>query len=263
MLLTDGIPNDDASLQAYESAILQVSATEMIPLSAKLSLALTEISQDVLDTLLDRGMPSDPHATTRQTIGVSDVVVTPQMTVWHAVHTLEVFYRDAFNNQLNNRYQAKVNEYHAALRRRAGQDLSVRHRGVVDSDSAGADAGSELRSGADSGDDLLRTGELGIGERAVRRSEQLDDLRFPHRQPAGGDGGKSSASGDGIQRVHGAVSGHGDVADLDAGCVGGQLYAACFRAGDGNEPGMRPDSGRLRQRRAVIEAGLSQSLSWE
>jgi hypothetical protein len=113
MLLTDGIPNDDASLQAYESAILQVSATEMIPLSAKLSLALTEISQDVLNTLLDRGMPSDPHATTRQMIGVSDVVVTPQMTAWHAVHTLEVFYRDAFNNQLNNRYQAKVNEYHA------------------------------------------------------------------------------------------------------------------------------------------------------
>jgi hypothetical protein len=112
MLLTDGSPNDDESLRVYESAILQVSDTEMIPLRAKLNLALEEISEDVLDVLLDHGAPSDPHATTRRTIGVSDVVVTRQMKRWHAVHTLEVFYRDAFNNQLNNRYQAKFNEYH-------------------------------------------------------------------------------------------------------------------------------------------------------
>ncbi len=112
MLLTDGSPNDDESLRVYESAILQVSDTEMIPLRAKLNLALEEISEDVLDVLLDHGSPSDPHAATRRMIGVSDVVVTRQMKRWHAVHTLEVFYRDAFNNQLNNRYQAKFNEYH-------------------------------------------------------------------------------------------------------------------------------------------------------
>lgn len=112
MLLTDGSPNDEESLRVYESAILQVSDTEMIPLRAKLRLALEEISEDVLDVLLAHGAPSDPHATTRRIIGVSDVVVTRQMKRWHAVHTLEVFYRDAFNNQLNNRYQAKFTEYH-------------------------------------------------------------------------------------------------------------------------------------------------------
>jgi len=112
MLLTDGSPNDEDALQVYESAILQVSNTEMIPLRAKLKLALEEISEDVLDVLLAHGAPSDPHATTRRTMGVSDVVVTRQMKRWHAVHTLEVFYRDAFNNQLNNRYQSKFNEYH-------------------------------------------------------------------------------------------------------------------------------------------------------
>ena len=101
------------SLQVYESAILTVSNTEMIPLKPKLWLALEEISEDVLDNvLLDHGSPADPLATTRRTIGVSDVVVTPQMKRWHAVHTLEVFYRDAFNNQLNSRYQAKFDEYH-------------------------------------------------------------------------------------------------------------------------------------------------------
>jgi hypothetical protein len=112
MLLTDGSPNNDESLRVYESAILQVSDTEFIPLRAKLDLALEEIAEDVLDVLLDHGAPSDPHAATRRMIGVSDVVVTRQMKRWHAVHTLEVFYRDAFNNQLNNRYQAKVSEYH-------------------------------------------------------------------------------------------------------------------------------------------------------
>ena len=110
MLLTDGSPNDDASLQVYESAILQVSDTEAIPLSAKLNLALEEISEDVLAVLLNQSA-ADPEASTRRTIGVSDVVVTRQMKRWHVVHTLEVFYRDAFNNQLNNRYQAKVKEY--------------------------------------------------------------------------------------------------------------------------------------------------------
>ena len=44
-------------------------------------------------------------------IGVSDVVVTPQLRRWHALHTLEIVYRDAFNNQLNDRYQAKFQEY--------------------------------------------------------------------------------------------------------------------------------------------------------
>jgi hypothetical protein len=111
MLLTDGSPNDDESLRDYESAILQVSDTESIPLRAKLKLALEEIAEDVLNVLLAHGLPSDPQATTRRLIGVSDVVVTRQMKRWHAVHTLEVFYRDAFNNQLNNRYQAKADEY--------------------------------------------------------------------------------------------------------------------------------------------------------
>jgi len=111
MLLTDGSPNDDQALQVYESAILDVSNTEAIPLKAKLRLALDEISEDVLDVLLAHSAPSDPQATTRRTMGVSDVVVTPQMKRWHAAHTLEVFYRDAFNNQLNSRYEAKFKEY--------------------------------------------------------------------------------------------------------------------------------------------------------
>jgi hypothetical protein len=111
MLLTDGNPNNTEDLLVYESAILGVASTEAIDLNAKLGLATEEISEDVLDVLLDHTRAFDPQSTMRRTRGVSDVVVTPQLMRWHALHTLEVVYRDAFNNQLNDRYQAKCVEY--------------------------------------------------------------------------------------------------------------------------------------------------------
>jgi hypothetical protein len=114
MLLTDGSPNDTLDLQEYESAILDVAHNESIDLSTKLDLALAEVSENVLDVLIGRS--NDLTAVTRRARGVSDVVVTPQMKRWHATHTLEVFYRDAFNNQLNDRYQQKSLEYRELAR---------------------------------------------------------------------------------------------------------------------------------------------------
>ncbi|HML15630.1 MAG TPA: hypothetical protein VK419_01340 [Bryobacteraceae bacterium] len=111
MLLTDGNPNDTVDLQTYESAILNVASTEGIDVDVKLSLATEEISETVVDILLDHTRSVDPISNIRRTIGVSDVVVTSQMKRWHALHTLAVIYRDAFNNQLNDRYQQKLKEY--------------------------------------------------------------------------------------------------------------------------------------------------------
>jgi len=111
MLLTDGNPNDKLALMVYESAILSVANIESINLDVKLRLATEEISEDVLDILLDHTSSTDPLSNVRRTIGVSDVVVTPQMKRWHALHTLAIVYRDAFNNQLNDRYLAKLTEY--------------------------------------------------------------------------------------------------------------------------------------------------------
>jgi len=111
MLLTDGNPNTTEDLRAYESAILGVANTEMIDLGVKLGLATEEVTQEVLDFLLNRSGGADPKAGTRRMVGVSDVVVTRQMKRWHALHTLEVVYRDAFHNQLNDRYKAKFFEY--------------------------------------------------------------------------------------------------------------------------------------------------------
>src|SRR5437763_15819594 len=114
MLLTDACPNDTEALRVYESAVLDVANNESIDLAIKLGLALDEVIEDVLDILLSHS--SDAAALLRRMKGVSDVVVTPQMKRWHAVHALEVFYRDAFNNQLNDRYQAKFLEYHELSR---------------------------------------------------------------------------------------------------------------------------------------------------
>ena len=43
--------------------------------------------------------------------GTSDVVVTTPLKQWHVHKTLAMVYRDAYNNQLNDRYSSKWNEY--------------------------------------------------------------------------------------------------------------------------------------------------------
>jgi hypothetical protein len=111
MLLTDGCPNTTEDLRVYESSILDVSSQEMINLDTKLRLATEEISQIVLNILLDHTSVSTGGDLTRRSRGVSDVVVTRQLKRWHALHTLTIFYRDAYNTQLNDRYLAKWNEY--------------------------------------------------------------------------------------------------------------------------------------------------------
>jgi hypothetical protein len=123
-LLSDGNPNDTEALRVYETAILDVAHVEGIDLDVKLGLAAEEVSEDVLDILLDHTRTSDPQSTVRRTMGVVDVVVTRQLKRWHALHTLEIVYRDAFNNQLNDRYQAKFNEYQDLAR--SARDHTVR-----------------------------------------------------------------------------------------------------------------------------------------
>jgi hypothetical protein len=111
MLLTDQWPNTPEDLRAYEAEILDVSNLEGINLDTKLRLATEEISEIVLNILLDHTSTATGGDMVRRARGVSDVVVTRQLKRWHAFHTLGIFYRDAYNNQLNDRYLAKWNEY--------------------------------------------------------------------------------------------------------------------------------------------------------
>ena len=110
-LLRDGNPNNTEDLRVFETEILRVAHVEAIDLDAKLRLAAGEVSYEVIDTLVDRAAANDPRSASRRSIGVSDVVVTPQLRRWHALHTLKVVYRDSYNNQLNDRYRTKWKEY--------------------------------------------------------------------------------------------------------------------------------------------------------
>ena len=116
-LFTDGPISRGQDFQNYESGILDVANTENIDLTAKGATAQQEIGDEILLFLLRRATRDpqviwwDPSALQRRRIGTGDVVVSEPLSRWHALRTLALFYRDAYFNQLNDRYQAKWQEY--------------------------------------------------------------------------------------------------------------------------------------------------------
>lgn len=112
-LFTDGPINEAIDLQNYENAILSVANTEQIDLGGKSALAQGEIAAELELFLLRRFRQPELlwSVTFRRTIGVGDVVVTDPLRRWHALKTLALVYRDAYNNQLNDRYRGKWAEY--------------------------------------------------------------------------------------------------------------------------------------------------------
>lgn len=110
-LFTDGPISDAEDLQRYENAILNVASTESIELGAKLRLAQQDLANQVTLFLSRRSSVLEYFLEPRQLRSVKDVVVTEPLRQWHVYKTLELVYRDAYNNQLNDRYQGKWAEY--------------------------------------------------------------------------------------------------------------------------------------------------------
>lgn len=110
MLFTDGNPTRAEDLRVFESNIDEVAAVEGIDLDAKLKVAAEEIGDQILAYLLQPGS-GDPQSFTRRSIGLSTLVVTPAMRRWHALHTLALTFRDAFHNQVNERYRESWRQY--------------------------------------------------------------------------------------------------------------------------------------------------------
>ena len=110
-LFSDGPISTTLDLQNYESGILGVASTEAIDLSGKMALAQDEIANELLLFLLRRLPVWDFQWNQRRATGTSDVVVTAPLKQWHVYKTLAMVYRDAYNNQLNDRYLNKWNEY--------------------------------------------------------------------------------------------------------------------------------------------------------
>lgn len=110
-LFHDGPISGTADLQRYESDILNVASVEGIDLGAKMSLAQREVANELLLFLLRRSYLRDPWLGDRREREVKDVVVTGPLRQWHVYKSLAFVYRDAYNNQLNDRYQGKWQEY--------------------------------------------------------------------------------------------------------------------------------------------------------
>jgi hypothetical protein len=115
-LFTDGPISDADELRRYENDILSVASAENIELEAKIALAQQDLANEVLLFLLRRSSLRETTLALRSRQEVSDVVVNGPMRQWHAHKTLALVYRDAYNNQLNDRYQGKWKEYEQLAR---------------------------------------------------------------------------------------------------------------------------------------------------
>jgi hypothetical protein len=128
-LFTDGPLNTNVELRQYENSILDVASSEKIDLTSKSTLAQGEIAAEVL-LFLNRNSLWDPRLLIRQSIGISDIVISGPLKRWHAYKTLAMVYQDAYNNQLNDRYQGKWTQYNR-LSNAAGQTLFELGVGIV------------------------------------------------------------------------------------------------------------------------------------
>src|SRR3954454_18431735 len=99
-LFTDGPAAAIEDLAAQDSQLLNVANAEGIDLTVKLGLAHEAIGLE-LEELLQRG----------SSFRLCQVVVTPALRLWHTYRTLETVYRDAYFNQLNDRYAGKRDQF--------------------------------------------------------------------------------------------------------------------------------------------------------
>lgn len=114
-LFTDGTLSTIDELLAYESSLLEVARAERLDLAVKLELARQEIGIELTMFLAERG-EGEWSGILAPALGLKNVVVTEPLKKWHLFQTLGLVYRDAYNSQLNDRYQGKWKEYERRAR---------------------------------------------------------------------------------------------------------------------------------------------------
>ncbi|HUA18313.1 MAG TPA: hypothetical protein VMB25_06175 [Bryobacteraceae bacterium] len=124
-LFTDGPIIAPSDLENVENAILSVAEIEGIDLGGKIALAQRDIASQLVLFLLKRLPLRDLPWTQRRNRDVSDVVVTAPLRQWHIHRTLALVYRDAYNSQLNDRYQGKWAEYEQLAKESAENYLRI------------------------------------------------------------------------------------------------------------------------------------------
>lgn len=115
-LFTDGNISTLEHLSGEETGILDLANSEGIDLSVKLDMAQDELAME-LGSWLARSQVTTPYGGPPN---LQNIVVTPPLRMWHTFYTLALVYRDAYYNQLNDRYLAKWNEYKEQMRWASG-----------------------------------------------------------------------------------------------------------------------------------------------
>lgn len=109
-LFIDGPISGIEDMTAQDSQLLSVASAEGIDVTRKLALAQDEIEMDVISLITALNPASQAFSTSPQTT-IGRVVVTPQLKLWHTLRALELFYADAYNSQLNDRYSGKRDQF--------------------------------------------------------------------------------------------------------------------------------------------------------
>ncbi|MFL6451365.1 MAG: hypothetical protein ACJ746_27365 [Bryobacteraceae bacterium] len=104
---SDVVTLDD--LLQFESSLIQVSSTHGIDVETKIRLAVDEIGDKILLCLLQAGAPSQWMGTTE--LGLCNVLVSSPLYRWICFNSLARVYAEAYNVQLNTRFQGKWTEY--------------------------------------------------------------------------------------------------------------------------------------------------------
>lgn len=109
-LFSDGLISAIEDLQAEDSQLLTVANVEGIDITQKLSVAREQVGVELTNMFARFTSREWPIAFITEP-ALHEVVVTPPLRLWHTYRTLELVYSDAYNNQLNNRYAGKRDQF--------------------------------------------------------------------------------------------------------------------------------------------------------
>jgi len=116
-------------LLQFETTLVQIASSHGIDVDTKINLATSALADKLMIWLLDVGM-SDPQWLTRRAIGLTTLVVTPPLQRWLCFASLSRFFAEAYNIQLNSRFQGKWSEYKQQSQE-AGNMLFLSGLGIV------------------------------------------------------------------------------------------------------------------------------------
>jgi hypothetical protein len=108
-LFKDGPMSGIEDLTGYDSQLLNLANAENIDVDRKLTLAQEEIGMELAALLNRAGQGLTPGSITET--DCDNLVVTPALKLWHTFRTLEIVYRDAYDNQLNDRFAGKRDSF--------------------------------------------------------------------------------------------------------------------------------------------------------